>query len=301
MAWAEAEAAGMTKYISVGYDGTRGASIAVDWATREAQVRGATLQIVRCYATPPAAGMGAFGYGEGLDIVRDEAQADLDTCAERVRRMHPTLSVTTRLDNGAIAPSLLSGAGPDDLVVVGASRHEGAAAVWLGSTPRALVRHPQCPIVVVRGVPSFEPTGRIVVGIVGSASSMAALDWAGDEADRHGVEFLVVHAWDHPYLPADTASTQARELVEIDAACTLDRALEVARARFGGTVTGRLVSGGSASTLLGMLNADDLLVVGTRGHGALFSAVFGSTTTAVLEHASAPVVVVPPTAAVPSA
>ena len=149
----------MTKQIIVGFDGTHSASAAVDWAIREAEALGAELQIVSCYSIPPAAAsMSGFGYGEALQVVREQAQTTLDTCAASVRAAHPHLPITTRLAVGAAAPSLLEGADPNDLVVVGASHHEGAAAVWLGSTPRALIRHPQCPVVVVRG------TGRCVGG-----------------------------------------------------------------------------------------------------------------------------------------
>ena len=44
---------------------------------------------------------------------------------------------------------------------------------------------------------------RIVVGVDGSPASRAALEWAGDEAVRHGSELVVLTAWlpvPPPYL-----------------------------------------------------------------------------------------------------
>jgi nucleotide-binding universal stress UspA family protein len=49
---------------------------------------------------------------------------------------------------------------------------------------------------------------RIVVGVDGSPASRAALEWAGDEAVRHGSELVVLTAW-LPVPPplAGTSST----------------------------------------------------------------------------------------------
>ena len=118
------------------------------------------------------------------------------------------------------------------------------------------------------------------------------LTWACDEADRHQVELVLVHGWSYPYAPTNTSSTQARELTEIDADCTLTCATEAARERCGVTVTGVLIEGSAVSALLATVRDGDLLVVGSRGRGGIKSRLFGSTANSILDHAAVPVVVV---------
>lgn len=135
-------------------------------------------------------------------------------------------------------------------------------------------------------------SNRIVVGFNGTESSSEALRWAGDEADRHGVELVVVHAWHYPYSSSDSTWMQARDLMEIDAACTLDRAVETARERCSAVVVGALVESGPVEALLDTARDGDILVLGSRGWGALRSRFFGSTANSVLDAADVPVVVV---------
>jgi nucleotide-binding universal stress UspA family protein len=48
---------------------------------------------------------------------------------------------------------------------------------------------------------------RIVVGVDGSPASRTALEWAGDEAVRHGSELVVLSAW--LPIPPPLAGTSA--------------------------------------------------------------------------------------------
>jgi nucleotide-binding universal stress UspA family protein len=204
----------------------------------------------------------------------------------------PGVEIVLEASAGPAATALLDNAEPDDLVVVGASSHVGAAAFWLGSTPRHVVRHSPCPVAVVRGASTRGRPDRVVVGVDGSPTSDRALQWAGDEADRHGVPLLVVHGWLYPYLAVDTASSQARDLTNVDAACLLDVAVESARERCAVEVSGELVESGPVTALLETVRDGDLLVVGSRGRGALAENLFGSTVNSVLDRCVVPVVVV---------
>jgi nucleotide-binding universal stress UspA family protein len=150
-----------------------------------------------------------------------------------VEAQHPGLRVTTESSADPAAGVLVHGLGADDLVVVGASRHDGFSALVLGSTSRQVLRDSPCPVAVVRGPASRGRPDRVVVGVDGSAASDQAVCWAGDEADRHHVALVIVHGWSYPYTPDDARSAQARQLTEIDAACTLDRCVETARAGVG--------------------------------------------------------------------
>ena len=283
----------MTKHITVGYDGSQFSAEAVLWAADQAQSRGAALRIVSCYSIP-ATGVSMAGvfYGDAVECLEAGAQEMVTRIAAKVQRTHPDVVVTTNVAPGPAATVLASELEPDDLVVVGASSHTRAAAFWLGSTPRSLVRHSPCPVAVVRGPASRGRPQRVVVGIDGSPAAQRALEWAGDEADRQRCELVVVHGWTYPYLTVDAGSAQGRDLTEVDAACTLDNAVEHAAERFATAPTPVLVEASPSSALLATLRDGDVLVVGSRGRGALSSTIFGSTVNAVLELSAVPVVVV---------
>ena len=283
----------MTKKITVGYDGSAPSSEAVMWAAAEAKTRGARLRIVSCYEIP-LAGDAVSGWAatEAYSSLIDGCRAALDQIRDVVVEANPGIEIDLEASAGPASTALVENVDPDDLIVVGASGHHGAAAFWLGSTPRHVVRHSRCPVVVVRGGASRGCPDRVVVGIDGSPSSEDALRWAGDEADRHGIPLIVVHGWLYPYLPVDTTSSQARDLTNVDAACLLERAVESVREEFGAEVDGELVEAGPVTALLETVRDGDLLVIGSRGRGALAANLFGSTVNSVLDQCPVPVVVV---------
>ncbi len=287
----------MTTHIVAGYDGTPSSIAAVAWAATEATVRNVDLSIVACCEFPTmGAASGGWLAGDMITPIVDATRSDVSTMKRSMTDRYPHLRIDVEVSTGSIHESLTNGLGPDDLLVVGSSRHTGGAAFWLGSTSRWATRHAPCPLVVVRGQASAGRPDRIVVGIDGSAPSDAALLWAADEADRHGIELVVVHAWDYPYVGVDTNTQQALELTRIDAACVLDRAAELARQRCGATVKDLLVEDGAVNAILGSVRDGDVLVLGVSGRGAIASRLIGSTVNSVVEHAAVPVVVVRPAA-----
>ena len=285
----------MTKHITVGFDGTPSSTEAVHWAADEASLRGVELRIVTCYDLPftgPA--MVGFGYPEAAAVLHADAKAQVEEMAASVRGAHGHLDVSTCAMIGPASAVLVEDLDADDLVVLGASSHHGSSAFWLGSTPRSVVRHSPCPVAIIRGQATIGRPDRIVVGIDGSDSSNAALVWACDAADRQRAQLLVVHGWTYPYFAVDTSSAQARDLTRVDAACVLDTAVEFATARCGAPVSWNLVEATPATALLQTVRDGDVLVVGSRGHGGVVSAIFGSTTNMVLDQCAVPMIVVPP-------
>ena len=283
----------MTKHITVGYDGSPEATEALEWAAHEASARGCELKIVTCYRIPIAGDVqtGWIPTEAYTSLVRS-AENELATGSEWVRSRFPELAVESMLVAGPAAPGLLDRAAEDEeMIVVGASSRRGAAAFWLGSTPRALVRHAVCPVVVVRGAASRGRPDRVVVAVDGSDGADAALWWAAAEADLHGVPLHIVHAWEYPYATLETAQLQTSDLIRVDAARVLEVAAERVNERYNLAVTTELVEGGPASAILGAVSDGDLLVVGSRGRGALRAGVFGSTVNTLLDRAAIPVVV----------
>jgi nucleotide-binding universal stress UspA family protein len=283
----------MTKQINVGFNGSASSSEAVQWAAAEASSRGARLRLISCYPMPimPGSGLGLTP-SEAYFSVLSDTQDSLANIQAVIAASHPNLEITTLASSDPAASVLVDGVAEDDLVVVGTSNHQGAADFWLGSTARHVVRHSPCPVVVVPGPSSRGQTDRIVVGVDGSPTSRQALHWAGDQADRCDAKLLIIHGWMYPYMHADPDSSQVRDLTRVDAACLLDREVEAAREQFGADITGRLVECSGSAALLGTVRQGDLLVLGSKGHGAIHSTLFGSTVNTVLDHCTVPTVIV---------
>lgn len=286
----------MSETVIVGYSGSDASAEAVRWAATEAEVRGAALRVVTCEEIPVMSGEAALGWNSGaaFEAIREAATTTSALMNEKILADHPLLAVTSEVCTGPASSALLTNVATTDLIVVGSSAHHGAAAFWLGTTPRHLVHDSPCPVAVIRGAATRGAPDRVVVGVDGSATSDAALLWAADEADRHGVNLHVVHGWSYAYAPVDARATQARDLTEVDADCTLTRSIELARERCGATVTGELTETSPVSALLEAVHDGDLLVLGSHGHGGLRSRLLGSTVNSVLDAAAVPVVVVRP-------
>lgn len=283
----------MTKHITVGFDGSSEATEALRWAAHEAQTRGCGLEIVTCYHLPMASDIQAGWVPlEAYGQAEEAAGAQLEQAREAVRAEHPDLALSTDLRAGPPGGLLVEQSGANQqLIVLGASSRRGAAAFWLGSTPRSVVRNARCPVVVVRGVSGRGGPDRVVVGVDGSDTAKHAVRWAASEADLHAADLHVIHAWEYPYALVTSRESQARDLTRVAAAGVLDEAVQLARDVCGSTVTGDLVEDGPASGLLRSLRDGDLLVLGSRGRGAVRAGMFGSTVNSVLDEAAIPVAV----------
>ena len=146
---------------------------------------------------------------------------------------------------------------------------------------------------------------RLVVGVDGTETSRAALDWAAAEARNRGAELVVVHAWTVPVMTYGTflvpyaPALDAKQHFEASARAMVDRV--VAEADLEGTqVTVSLVEGHPGAALVAESSDAAMVVVGNRGRRPLAELVLGSTTQYVSRHAEVPVVVVPEKASVPA-
>lgn len=133
---------------------------------------------------------------------------------------------------------------------------------------------------------------RIVVGVDGSGHSRAALRWALGEAQLRGVGIVAVHA----FQPAMASIDVPRTYVDLQPAAEATLADEVGKALAdsGGhvDVEQHVAEGNAAATLVRLAQPGDLVVVGSRGHAVVASALLGSTSHYVACHAPCPVVIV---------
>ncbi|HLI53695.1 MAG TPA: universal stress protein [Acidimicrobiales bacterium] len=125
----------------------------------------------------------------------------------------------------------------------------------------------------------------IVVGFDGSEGGLAALEWAADEAIRRGVLLRVVQAWTPGEFGREAEQGQyAQEKLTQ----TVGAALEGLEVQWEAVAA----EGSAAKVLLGHAQNAQMLVVGSRGHGAFAGLVLGSVGIQVATHDGAPVVVI---------
>jgi nucleotide-binding universal stress UspA family protein len=253
--------------IVVGASGSRGSSAAVRWAADEAALRAERLLLVHAWSLP-------------LSVTVDlppGAHPDIGTAATSAAVMGDPADVLLGVDA--------------DLLVVG----PGPVRDRLSPLARRLLHESRQPVVVVHGAPRGR-TGRVVVGVCGTAASAQALRWAAEEARLRSADLVVVHAWQvHPtsltevFLPARAVAGQQGPVV--------DRLRTWVHATLGSRaptdVRLRAEHGGSLDGLLDAATEADLLVLGRSEHGALHRLVLGAVGDDVGGLARCPVAVVP--------
>ncbi|RCW45921.1 nucleotide-binding universal stress UspA family protein [Halopolyspora algeriensis] len=138
-----------------------------------------------------------------------------------------------------------------------------------------------------------EQEQRIVVGIDGSAGSRAALRWALRYADKTGEEVTALIAWAHPTYYG-VGAPMPEEDPDKDAERALRKAVEETTSLLGSQVSVRqeVVRGHPAETLVNAVRSNDLLVVGSRGHGGFVGVLLGSVSQHCVHHSPCPVLVV---------
>lgn len=291
-------AQGPTHRIVIGIDGSAAADRALAWGLDEAQRRQAEAHLVAVYSLPMVTSVGHIGGYVGPALTADEIrdlqashQQVLDERVERARVTHPTVTVTSALYQGAPAAVLLEQAETADLLIVGTRGAGAFEHLLLGSVSHTLAHRAPCPVMLVPATAGAGGPARVIVGVDGSDSSDAAVDWAVAEAIICDVDLVVLHAWTHPYRGE---GDEAHRQMERDAARVLDAALHRAKQHETAdlAVHGLLSELGPVDALCETAADNDLLVVGARGRGAFRAALLGSTSTSVIHHAVCPVVVI---------
>ena len=141
----------------------------------------------------------------------------------------------------------------------------------------------------------------IVVGVDGSDCSKAALTWAITQARLTGANVEAVSAWRDPamygYGMGFAPVPDIGESMAALAQKTLDRAVDEVSAALQQPVqvTTRVEEGHPAQILPRAAAGAQMLVVGSRGHGAFAGMLLGSVSQHCVQHPPCPVVVIPPT------
>ncbi len=285
----------------VGVDGSPGSDHALAWAIRRAD-RFGPIRPVLTWEYPVLALSGPILVGPPLITYQHVEASAREQAAEAVSETLRHLCKPVSVINGPPAATLVGAAASADLLVVGTRGRTAAADVLLGSVSGRVVRTSPVPVAVVpEDVPLDDAHQRVVVGVDGSANSVAALRWALVNAPASST-IEAVYVWSHlvsvvpapPYVvPVEVSKEAARK--------TLEETIEAARRDVGvdREVVATLDYGDDPRNLLVDHSAEaDLLVLGARGRGGVAHLLLGSVTTSLLHRPQVVTVVVPDDAAV---
>lgn len=179
------------------------------------------------------------------------------------------------------------------MVVVGC-HGRGRLRRLLGSVGAGLAQHGHGPVVVVRDDEPLMPDAAfapVLVGIDGSSVSEPATAFAFDEASRRGVDLIALYAcmdWsgdEHPFVERAALQARGPELLAERLAGWQKTYPDV-------TVHPVVVPDQAAAHLVEHSKRVQLVVVGSHGFGGFTGMLLGSVSSAVVQSARAPVVVV---------
>ena len=138
----------------------------------------------------------------------------------------------------------------------------------------------------------------IIVGIDGSPASDAAVSWAAHDAAIRGLLLTVVHV-ENPIPPTWSQAPTLEQTPEQQVAegrSLLAHASTIARDAVADTaqiqINGELLSSATVPTLVDHSKDAELIVVGSRGRGALSRSLLGSVSSGLIRHAHCPVALI---------
>jgi nucleotide-binding universal stress UspA family protein len=274
-----------TKPVIAGADGSQESVRAVEWAAREAVLRGTSLRIVTIPVLPPRMTPNPATAETVAGTIEHSMGQALAAAAQQAAAVEPALAIETELLEGAPAEILVGIAPGASMLVLGSRGTGGFGALILGSVSRYVATHAPVPVVVAREE-TRAAYREIVVGVRDPGQAEAALEFGFQEAALRQARLLAVHAtsWSVPGHAEDPAEENSR----LESAVTTwrEKFPEVeARWEVMHAHPGRVLAGSSARA--------DLVVLGRHGPGEPRARGVGSVTHAVLSHAHGPVVSVP--------
>jgi nucleotide-binding universal stress UspA family protein len=268
----------------VGWDGSTAAQRALDWAMT--RLNNTKLVLVRVTESTVEAFAANSPAAAARIALMDEA--------ERVRKTHPEVAVSSEFVSGDPVDELARFSNEKSLVVVGTDRRKGGGIRYGWSVGAKLAASAHGPVAIIPESHEVQRRG-IVVGIDGSPASDAAVEFAAVEAVRTGQPLHVVHAWQELPIWMDAQVPDAEYLRSLEEMHShiLDDALADLDQRHPGLRTTRtLVRGPAYRAVLEAAENAALIAVGNHGLRGLKRVLLGSVSHSVVLDAVCPVVVV---------
>lgn len=219
----------------------------------------------------------------------------LARAVQTVRSTLPKLAVATKLRHGVPHEALVAASRHADLLVIGTNKTSALAGIVHGTLPLKVAGRSECTTIVVPA--NWKPShGPVVTGWIDDPTAEAALDFAAEEASRRGATLTVVSTWTTPPLsPMDGASSAliVEQLIEANRRLLADALHRVERAHPELTVVQQSRAGSASVAIVRAAANAALVVVGSRGRGAIAGFFLGSVSHDVLLNMPAPVAVLP--------
>ena len=189
-------------------DGSDESLQAVEWAAREAVLRGAPLRIVAAASRPPRLldlmARPDSDYVAGL--IREECDRALAAAAARAAEVAPGLQVDTVPLAGPPAQAVTESGSGASMLVLGAHGTGALGSIALGSVSWNAAAHASCPVVIVRGE-TVAVHQEIGIGIGDLDASAEPLTFAFKEASLRKAGLIAVHAWHIPLAAISRAGS----------------------------------------------------------------------------------------------
>ncbi len=277
--------------VAVGYDGSRHAREAVTWAAAEAVRRNVPLRVVYAANYPGMTlgpGPGLLDRSPGALDAAEEVTAEGVTVALEAR---PGLHVTGVTEVTSPADTLVRAGAEAELLVIGTRGHGRVLGPLLGSVATTVTARAPFPVVVVRagaGSPRPGHVRDLVVGTDGSPAADGAVRFAAEHAAATASPLRIVTGTEEQ-APAEARPDRLRDAAQQ----IVDKARRMVHRTHPGLIVTTSVERGPADrVLVDASRTARLIVVGSRGRGAVRAMVLGSVSRAVIRGAHSPVAVV---------
>jgi nucleotide-binding universal stress UspA family protein len=278
--------------VVVGVDGSAGSAVALQWAIDHADHLG-VVEPVMVFAT----GLYAWGFGplEGDD---ERGGAYRDDAILRLRAFllehAPSLVDVGRVVEGRAGAALIEAAAGSELLVVGTRGWSSRIDLSIGSVGAYCARHSTVPVALIPPqAPPLHDRLDVVVGFDGSPHARTALQWVLAHV-RRSARVTAVRVYTSEAVVGDPSSPSP-EMSEASARRELEGEVAAVLTDFHTHPEVELLvaPGDPRAALRAAADDADLLVIGSRGLGALDQLLIGSVAVALAHHPTVPTIVIP--------
>lgn len=279
----------MAENIIIGVDGSEQSRVALAWGLKRATERGAAVELLHVADDSFLSESVAF---------LSEAQKASEEMLEAEREYSRSLGFEGPMSGTAVVGHPIVevevASKRADLLVLGAHAGSKWSGSFFGTRAVKIAAVAHCPVAVIPATDGAKPTRGVVVGVDGSEAANTAIEYAAAEASRRGVPLTAVYAWMPPLTPG-LEYLWSEELIESQRIAA-EEAIAIGTSGLTGrypdlTIHREIVQSAPVSALLSMGEDAELLVVGSRGRGAISRMLLGSVSHGVLQSLPCPVIV----------
>jgi nucleotide-binding universal stress UspA family protein len=234
-----------------------------------------------------------------LTQITQEIRADSEELLHRARTaatmVAPGVEIDAVLRVGDPREILLQLAEHASMIVLGSRGRGPVSSLLLGSVSVAVSRHAGCPLLVVRPRHDVTRLRGVLVGTDGTGRSAATLEAAFREASYHALPLTVVHCqWEALSAPGGWRAATPSDPFFDSARIRVAEVLAGLREKFPDVAVTRGIFAGHVDQCVADLSREyDVTVIGRHAKTLMERVGSLSLTTAIVEHACGPVLVVP--------